>query len=305
MNNKSTDLLTIGILSIAMIIWASSFIAMKIAVTDMGAMSVIFFRMLIASCCFIFFIKRFTKIKFTKKDLKYLILLGLFEPCLYFIFESYALKYTTAGQAGMIASMMPLITAVAAGVILKEIISKQLVLGSLLAIVGAIWLSMDSTSSANAPDPMFGNFLELLAMACGAGYTIVARYLSNNYTALFITAAQAFLGAIFFLPLATYEYFTIGFNFSYDALVAITYLGVVVTIGGYGLYNLALTRTDASIAAMYVNLIPIFALIIAYLVLNETLTTFQFYASALILFGVVITQLPKKFTLGLLRNKNS
>ena len=154
----------IGILSLifAMFIWGSSFIATKSAMNDLGPFTVIFLRMIIASLCFVYFIKRFLKYDFTKKDIKLILLLALFEPCLYFVFEAKALQYTTASQAGMITSMMPIITAMAAGYFLKEIITKQLIIGSLIAMGGAIWLSLQASSSFNAPNPLLGNFLEFL-----------------------------------------------------------------------------------------------------------------------------------------------
>jgi len=292
MNKKDIDLFTILILCIAMLIWASSFIALKIAIAQIGAMTVIFGRMIIASSCFVIFIKRFTKYSFSKKDIKYLLLMAIFEPCLYFIFESYALLNTTAGQAGMITSMMPLLTAVGAGILLKEIISKQLIFGSVLAVIGAIWLSLDSISTQGAPNPMLGNFLEFLAMICGAGYTIAIRHLSNNFSALFLTATQSFIGAIFFAPFALYEFYTMDFNPTTGTLLSVLYLGIVVTLGGYGLFNYALSRTHASTAASYVNLIPVFTVVLAYFLLDERLLPTQLYACVIILFGVFITQIP-------------
>ena len=282
----------IGILSLtfAMFIWAISFIALKAAMEDLGPFTVIFLRMLIASLCFVYFIKSFLKYDFSKKDIKYIFLLALFEPCLYFIFESKSLQYTTASQAGMITSLMPIITAMAAGYFLKEIISKQIIFGSFIAMSGAIWLSLQGTSSIDAPNPLLGNFLELLAMICGAGYTITARYLSDKYSALFITAIQVFIGAIFFTPLFLYEYFTIDMNITIKSFLWIAYLGIVVTLAGYGLYNYALTKIEASKAAMFVYLIPVFTLILAYFILNEKLSIFEFIACFVILFGVFISE---------------
>lgn len=274
----------------AMFIWGSSFIALKSAMVDLGEFTVIFFRMLIASFCFIFFIKSFTKYNFTKKDIKLIILLAFFEPCLYFIFEAKALLYTSASQAGMITSLMPIITAMAAGYFLKEIITKQLIAGSLIAVCGAIWLSMQATSTVSSPNPLLGNFLEFCAMFCGAGYTIVARYLSSKFSAIFITAIQAFIGTIFFFPFFIFEIFTTEMNFTSSAIAWLFYLGVVVTLGGYGLYNFALTKLDASKASMFIYLIPVFTLILAYLFLNEKLSTVELIASAVILIGVVLSQ---------------
>lgn len=291
---KNYSLVGVFTLIFAMFIWGSSFIALKSAMEDIGEFTVIFLRMFIASLCFLYFIKSFLKYKFTKKDIKFILLLAAFEPCLYFIFEAKALLYTSASQAGMITSLMPLITAMAAGYFLKEIISRQLLFGSLIALIGAVWLSVQATTTISAPNPMLGNFLELCAMICGAGYTIVTRYLVDKFSALFITAIQSFIGAIFFFPFFIYEYFTMDMNFTTEALSWIVYLGVVVTLGGYGLYNFSLTKIEASKAAVFVNLIPVFTLILAFLILGEKLSIEELIASATILVGVLISQVKVK-----------
>lgn len=291
-NKSRIDWTAVMALIMAMLVWASSFIALKISIGPIGPMSVIFGRMLIASCCFLYFLKDFMKLSFSKQDLKYIALMAFFEPCLYFIFEAKALQLTTAGQAGMITSMMPLITALGAGLVLKEVITKKLLLGSFLAVSGAIWLSLSASPDENASNPLLGNILEFLAMICGAGYAISIRYLSSKFSALFLTAIQAFLGAIFFFPFAIWEYFTMSMDFNFDAVIGVVYLGVFVTLGGYGLFNFALGRVPASKASVYVNVIPVFAVILAYLFLGEILTFEQMVASGIILFGVFISQMP-------------
>lgn len=288
------NLTAIFSLIIAMFIWGSSFIGLKLAMADLGEFTVIFLRMLSASCCFLYFIKGFLKYDFTKSDIKYILLLALFEPCLYFIFEAKALLYTSASQAGMITSLMPIITAMAAGYFLKEIVRKQLIFGSLIAMIGAIWLSLHATSSFNAPNPILGNFLELCAMFCASGYTITARYLVDKYSAIFITAIQAFIGTIFFFPFFIYEYFTKPMVFTVEAMSWVLYLGIVVTLGGYGLYNFALTKIKASKAAMFINFIPISTLILAFLILGEELSIEELIACSIILSGVILSQISFK-----------
>ncbi len=290
------DFNIIGILSliIAMFIWASSFVALKIALVDIGPYSVIFLRMIFASLCFVLFIKGFFKYTFLRKDIYYILLLGAFEPCVYFLFEAKALQYTSASQAGMVASLMPLITAMSAGFFLKEIITRKLIFGSFLAIIGVVVLSVNASSTVLSPNPLLGNFLEFCAMVCGAGYTIVAKYLSYKFNAIFITAIQSFIGLIFFFPFFIYEMNTLEMNFTLDAMLWIVYLGVVVTLGGYGLYNYAISKIDASKAAVFINLIPIFTLILAYMILDEVLTQSQIFACIVILLGIGISQMKYK-----------
>jgi drug/metabolite transporter (DMT)-like permease len=286
------DWLAVGVLCTAMMVWASSFIALKSSIGPIGPMSVIFLRMLIASICFLYFIKGFSKLQFSKDDIKYIILMVFFEPCLYFIFEAKALQYTTAGQAGMITSMMPLITAIGAGIVLKEVITRKLLIGSLLAVAGGIWLSLSASSGESASNPLLGNTLEFLAMVCGAGYAISIRRLSAKFSAIFLTAVQSFAGLIFFFPFAIWEYYNVPMNITYEALAWVLYLGIVVTLAGYGLFNFALGRIEASKASVYVNLIPVFTVILAFLILGERLQFIEIVASFVILSGVFISQMP-------------
>ncbi len=295
-NNTNTNFDTVAVVAliVAMLVWASSFIAIKATLPYIEPMSVIFGRMLVASLCFVYFIKGFTKLGFTKKDIKHIALMVLFEPCLYFIFEAQALVYTTAGQAGMITSMMPLITAIGAGIFLNELISKKLILGSIVAIFGAVWLSLSGTGDEYATNPLLGNSLEFMAMICGAGYAISIRHLVKRFSPLFLTAIQSFVGFLFFLPFAVWDYNTVDMDFNITAISWIIYLGVVVTLGGYGLFNFALSRMAVSKASMYINLIPIFTLVLAFLILGETLAYIELIASGIILAGVLITQIPTK-----------
>ncbi len=61
--------------------------------------------------------------------------------------------------------------AVGAYLFLKEQLSKKSLLGFFIAVCGAIALSLLSTETELAPNPIFGNFFEFLAMACACGYT--------------------------------------------------------------------------------------------------------------------------------------
>ncbi|MCD8477034.1 MAG: DMT family transporter [Sulfurospirillum sp.] len=129
-------------------------------------------------------------------------------------------------------------------------------------------------------------------MICGTWYAISVRYLSQKFSALFLTAIQAFVGTIFFFPLAVWEYFTLPMHLSLEVFGWLCYLGIVVTLGGYGMFNLALSRIEASKASVFVNLIPVFTVLLAYLFLNERLSQTEMLASFVIFGGIIISQLP-------------
>ncbi|MCG8529969.1 MAG: DMT family transporter [Desulfovibrionales bacterium] len=274
----------------AMILWASSFIAMKIAVSGFSPIAVVFGRMIIASLLFLLLWKNFRGLNVRRQDWKQLIFMALCEPCLYFVFEAYALKYTSATQAGMIVATLPVFVAVAAFFILRETLSLNMWIGFFVSALGVVMLSLGATVTENAPNPLLGNTLEVLAMVSATGYMITAKSLSNRYSPLFITALQAWVGALFFLPLLAFTPGAIPDAFPHDASLAVVYLASVVTMGAYGMYNYGLSKLTAAQSTGFTNLIPVFTMLMGFWFLGDRLTGTQFAASGLVLGGVIMTQ---------------
>lgn len=278
-------------LLLAVILWSSSFIALKIAFRAYDPMVVIFGRMLVGSLCFLAVGRRVTEaLHYRRGDYKLILLMAFCEPCLYFIFEAKAVENTTASQAGMITAILPILVMVAATVILKERIKARSWLGSVIALAGVCWLTLESSPSTNAPNPLLGNFLEFLAMVCAAGYTISVKFLTERYSPFFLTAMQAFIGCIFYFPLLFLPSTRLPEQWHFGPGLAIIYLGAVITLGAYGLYNYGVKQLPANVAASYINLIPIFAAIMGWLILGETFTTWQLFAGVFIVGGVYLTQ---------------
>lgn len=278
-------------LLLAVILWSSSFIALKIAFRAYDPMVVIFGRMLVGSLCFLAVGRRVTEaLHYRRGDYKLILLMAFCEPCLYFIFEAKAVENTTASQAGMITAILPILVMVAATVILKERIRFKSWLGSVIALAGVCWLTLESSPSTDAPNPLLGNFLEFLAMVCAAGYTISLKSLTERYSPFFLTAMQAFIGCIFYFPLLFLPSTRLPDQWHVGPGLAIIYLGAVITLGAYGLYNYGVKHLPANVAASYINLIPIFAAIMGWLILGETFTAWQLFAGVFIVGGVYLTQ---------------
>lgn len=284
------DLLPRIFLILAMALWASSFIALKLAFEAYDPMVVIFGRMATAAVCFLFVAGRFDRNAWRKQDLKYFLLLVLCEPCLYFLFETHAVQNTSASQAGMVTAVLPLMVAVAAGMILHEKVSRRAMAGFVTAIAGVMLLSLTSVPSGDAPNPAFGNFLEFIAMVCAVGYIITLKKLTDRYSPLFLTALQVFAGTLFFLPFLWLPGTSLPREFFPVPALSILYLGIFVTIGAYGLYNFGVSRMPASQASAFVNLIPVFTIFLGWLILGEKFTPLQYGASALVFTGVFISQ---------------
>ena len=277
-------------LTLAMLAWGSSFIALKIAFSEYTPMFVIFGRMVLGMIFFIpVLIKGMTRIR--KEDVLLIIVMAVFEPCLYFVFEAKALTLTTASQAGMITSTLPLMVGVAAVFFLGEKLTAHMLGGFILAMAGVIWLTISGSGAEEAPNPALGNIMEVIAMICATGYTLALKKLTSRYSPFFLTGIQTLIGSLFFLPLCLFQESGFPAEWSLKGNLAVLYLGIVVTIGGYGLNNFGTSRLPASKSAAFVNLIPVISLLLSILILKEKIGITQLLASTIILAGVIISQI--------------
>ncbi len=291
MHNRLLPLLC---LAGAVLLWGTSFVAMKVALTGFAPLCVVFLRMALASLVMALFWGRVPRAGRAPGDAKWLALVCLLQPCLYFLLEGHAITLTTSAQAGMVSSLVPLLVAAGAWAFLRESPRPRTLLGIAVSLAGVVWLSLTGQAQASAPNPALGNLLELLAMGCAAGYMLVLKHLSSRYDSWHLTGLQAFAGAVFFLPGALLPgptaWLSAPWSVPVAAWLAVAYLGGVVTLGAFGLYNMAVARLASAQAAAAINLVPPVAVLAGWLLLGETLAPAQLAACAVILAGVALGQ---------------
>ena len=287
----SSELTTTFALLAAMLLWASSFVALKYTFEHFDPWFVIFARMAVALLFALMIAPGiFRSVSITRQDLRSLLLMALFEPGLYFVFETEALKNTAASQAGMITALFPVMVALGAWLWIGERIGFRIVFGGLLAFAGAVGLSLTAASDTSAPAPLYGNFMEFLAMVSAVAYTLTLKRLSHRFGPLFLTAFQALAGTAFFALFLLFRPEALPRSFPPEPTLAILYLGVAVSFVAYGLYNYGVSRIPASRASLFINLIPVFAVLLGWGLLDERFSWREILASALILTGVFIAQ---------------
>ena len=276
----------------AMLLWASSFIAFKLALRGYHANVIVFGRMVVASLFFAFMLRKrsFTGLRWRRQDVKWIALMALFEPCLYFAFEARALVLTTASQAGMITSVLPLLVGIAAALLLKERLRARTLIGFVVAICGVAWLTLEAEASQHAPNPLLGNLLEVAAMVCAAGYSIQLKQLTSRYSPIALTGLQALIGALFFAPWLLLPSTQLPTQIPLTPTLAVAYLGIAVTLGAYGLYNYGVSRIPVSQASAFVNLIPVFTIVLGRLVLGERMNAGQYAACLVVFVGVFMSR---------------
>jgi len=272
----------------AVLLWGTSFVATKYALTGFAPGALIFLRMTLAGGLMALFWGRVPAARRAPGDLRWLALLCLLQPCLYFLLEANAVRLTTSAQAGMVSALVPLLVAAGAWIFLREALSGRMIAGLGLSLAGVVWLSLSGEAAEAAPNPALGNLLELLAMCCAGAYMLVLKHLSSRYDSWRLTGLQVFAGALFFLPWALASDPAQWLAAPRAAWLAVLYLGGVVTLGAFGLYNMAAARLPSAQAAASINLVPLMAVLSGWALLGEKLNAAQAAACALILAGVLL-----------------
>ena len=280
-------------ISIAVLLYGTTLTATKICLEYYSTPQLMAFRMFISSILFLPFIFTLYKnIKIEKKDNKLILLMMLCEPCLYFLFETNALKYTTSGQAGIVSSLEPVILVIAARIILKEKFVKIVYLGLFISIIGSILLSLSSDVTELAPNPLLGNFLELIAIILTDTCVITTKYLMDRYPPFFLAGISVIGGSLFFtgLNIFTGGSFDIVLNTS---IFLVLYLGIL-TVVAYALYNFAICTLPASKFSPFLFMLPVAAVFFGWFFLGETFNLKQFSACILVFLGIYICQINTK-----------
>ena len=284
-------ILPLVLLGGAVLFWGTSFVAIKIALESFPPMAVMWLRMVVATVAFAPFWRRVPRPEYRSGDWKVLAIAALCIPCFYYLFEGFAVLFTTSSQAGVISAILPLMVAGGAWLLFRERLSWRSGVAIALSLVGVGVLSFAGVAQPSAPNPVLGNVLELLAMVAAAGSMLAVKHLSVRYDPWLLTGMQAAVGAVFFLPFALAAHPTTWFSAQPAAWASVGYLGVFVSLGAFGFYNSALKTMPASRASLSVNLVPAVAVLAGWLVLGEALTLWQLAACAVIVGAVLYAEL--------------
>ncbi|HHW61755.1 MAG TPA: DMT family transporter [Syntrophomonadaceae bacterium] len=292
MNKQFSTILS---LLLTVFFWGLSFIGIKFVLKSFSPFVYMFLRFFIASLFFlcILLYKGFPSLE--RKTHLLLFLTALFEPGLYFIFETYGLTLTTASNASIITAMVPVLVMILASLLLKETISKRSVFGIFGSFLGIIVLVLGKSGfSWTWNTSTWGDLLMFGAAVSAAMYMVLARSLSSTLSSLEITSFQMFYGTIFFLPAFLMKLPSLQWSaVTLDSIIALLFLALFASVAGYFLYNYALTQIPASRASVFLNGIPVVTTIAAAIILGEHLTPLQTLGAIIAITSVTIANWPQ------------
>ncbi len=234
-------------------------------------------------------LKRLQKIR--KGDLKYFILVAIFNPFLYFLGESYGIKYVSSTLAAVIIATIPLFTSFTSSYFLNEKITKMNILGIFVSILGVGMVIFNKTESANIS--LFGIGMLSFAVAAAIGYTMVLKKLTNKYNSITVVTYHNFIGIFLFAPL----FFILDFKdfqisgFSSEAWIPLLELAIFGSSFAFIFFTFSVQKIGVGKANAFTNLIPVITAIIAYFVLKETLNINKITGIILVIGGLFLSQI--------------
>lgn len=275
----------------AMIFWSLSFVWVKEVYEVYGPLTTVLFRLIIASLLLMAFAKLTgTLVKIDRKDFGTFILLSFFEPFLYFMGESYGLKFVSSTIGAIIVATIPLFSPLAASRFHGEKISFRTFLGILLSFFGVTIVVFDS--SFNLIASPLGIALEFLAVISAIFYTVVLKNLAVKYNPTSIITYQNLLGLIYFLPLwLIFEYrdFT-SIPVSFPAFAGILKLSVFASCISFIFYAHSVKQMGINKVNIFINLIPVFTAFFAWMILDDPLTLRKFTGIIVVIAGLLVAQ---------------
>ena len=278
-----------------MIFWAFSFVWVKEVYLVYGPLTTVFFRLVIASVLLLLFALLTGKlVRIARKDLTTFLLLAFFEPFLYFMGESFGLKFVSSTVGAIIVATIPLFSPLAAARFHGEKISLRTFLGILLSFLGVSIVVFDSKFNLTA-SPL-GIALEFLAVLSAIGYIVVLKKLAVKYNPTSIIAYQNLLGIIYFLPfwlIFEYRDFT-AIPFNVAAFNGILKLSVFASCIAFIFYAHSVKRLGINSVNIFINIIPVFTAIFAWYILDEPLSLQKFAGIIGVIAGLLLAQVKLK-----------
>lgn len=316
-------------LLLATAIWGGATVVIKITLDYIPPFAFLLYRFLLVAIVMLpVMVVELKKTSIDKRDLKNLVLLGIFgQAALAFIFLG--IKYTTALDTAIIGTVAPLLTIAAGHFFYKEKISKIAQIGILIATFGMLIVVLEPvfeswthqiTSIESGIKRIIGNIFVLLYSLSFTLYTLWSKLtmgkksssLSKTFKLIHIkpmhkvysptlhTTFSFYVGLAAIIPLAIFE--NLGYfgnqafvfsNLNATAIFGILYMAIFSSIVAYLAFEWGLKKAEVSDQALFGYLGPLFTLPFAYILLKEIPTTVNLIGAVIIAIGVVIAEKTK------------
>ena len=199
----------------------------------------------------------------------------------FFLFSNLGLQRASAGLGALVQGLAPVLIAVLAVTFLGERPTRRVVGGILLALAGAAVLAWGAIHVASG----LGLLFLFLSAASWAVYAAIGRRLGERVTAVEATVLPVCLSVVVFAFGPLFEPWRSAGAGTFAGAAALGFFGSGVS---YALWSFGIARVEAARAGVYSNLVPVVAVLVAWLALGESLGPRQAIGGAIVIVGAVL-----------------
>jgi drug/metabolite transporter (DMT)-like permease len=284
---------------VAAVLFGSSVVAVRVAVQEVPPLSLAVLRFGQGGLLLVFVLvlagaRDLLRVKW--RDLPLLLLLGAVLFTVFPVTFNASLRLIEASRGALILATIPLWSALLARAARSERLSPRQLAGVFLSLVGVgLALVEGGLSWQGGLGTLAGDALMLVTALCGAAYAVLAQPAFARYNAVTVTTYAMALGTLLLLPAALLEGL-VGVLPLIDrqAVALLVFLGVFGGALGFFLWTFALTRLTPTQVAVYINLNPLVAMVLAAALLAEDLTMGFAAGFGMVLLGVLLVNWPKR-----------
>ena len=279
------------ILLLLSVIWGSAFGAIKIAVEGSAPFTVVAARTIIGGIGIFFWLLITGSWRLNWQDLPWLRLcaIALLGTLLPFFLISWAEQYVDSSVAGLLNGTGPLITVLGAHFITRdELLSKNRLVGVLIGMGGVAILMYDGLSQLGGAS-LFAQLALLLAFSGYAASNLMVRGV-QGITPTQLTGFSLILSSIVAIPLAFFLEQPEPMTWSVNIWAALLWLGLISTAFAFSLRYVLINRAGAGFMSNVGYTIPMVAVAIGVVLLDEAVTVPKLLALFVILASLYITR---------------
>ena len=284
------------LVNLSTLLWASNIVLGRMLRGQIGPATLAAARFSVAALLFIPLLRRFDgdQVKPAKRKRDWLLLLGMglsgvfaFPTLMYL-----ALNYTTVTNAVLINGTSPLVTVFLAGLLLRERITLNLILGTVISLVGvAFVISNGSLEQIGSLKFNLGDLIVLLIVGLWGIYSILGRLATRRQSSLSATAYSTWLALPLLVLAAGFEWRASPPLWTPQAIVAAIYIGIFPSVIAFLAWNEGVRRAGPNQAMAFYNMLPVYGVLLGVLFLGETLTWHHLLGGALVVGGGLIVAL--------------
>ena len=280
-------------LTLLALIWASAFFNIKIATYSYGPLTIAFLRIFFGAIPVVLlcFYKKI-KIEAFSKDWHWFASIGIINLVIPFFLIAYGVQKVQSNLAAILMASTPLSATLLAHFFTKnEKINLIKSIGILIGFSGIVYLFSDNILISK------NNFTSALLILCGSTFYVIGGLLTlkiSNKKNENVTASILIWGSLVLLPITAFVEQPWNLSPRLDSTLSLIYLGIFSTGIAWLLRFYILKHNGLVFQAQVAYLIPIFGVILGFLILKEAITPKVIISLIAVIFGIYIVKKGSK-----------